>query len=108
MNFGGSLRAPSTAFQYDFNILPVGQQLWLNELESYQKFPPSCWRRLVCRRTLRLDSQFPLPPLNGLHVSCVYQAATCNLSRSPSVHDISKSESGEDFDVHLVQARISG
>ena len=30
------------------------------------------------------------------------------ISRSPSVHDISKSESGEDFDVHLVQARISG
>ena len=55
-----------------------------------------------------LDSQFPLPLLNGLHFSCVYQAATCNLSRSPSVHDISKSESGEDFDVHLVQARISG
>jgi hypothetical protein len=40
MNFGGSLGAPSTAFQYDFNIIPVGQQLWLNELESYQKFPP--------------------------------------------------------------------
>jgi len=40
MNFGGSLGAPSTAFQYDFNIIPVGQQLWLKELESYQKFPP--------------------------------------------------------------------
>jgi arylsulfatase A-like enzyme len=40
MNFGGSLGAPSTAFQYDFNIIPVGPQLWLNELESYQKFPP--------------------------------------------------------------------
>jgi arylsulfatase len=40
MNFGGSLGAPSTAFQYDFNIIPVGQQLWLKELESYKTFPP--------------------------------------------------------------------
>jgi arylsulfatase len=29
-----------TAYGYDWNILPLGQQLWLKELESYQKFPP--------------------------------------------------------------------
>ena len=29
-----------TAYVYDWNILPLGQQLWLQELESYQKFPP--------------------------------------------------------------------
>ena len=29
-----------TAFQYDWNMLPIGQQLWLKELESYEKFPP--------------------------------------------------------------------
>jgi arylsulfatase A-like enzyme len=40
MNFGGALTAPSTAYQYDFGILPLGQQLWLEELESYVKFPP--------------------------------------------------------------------
>jgi arylsulfatase len=40
MNFGGSLGAPSTAFQYDFNILPVGQQLWLRHLETFKTFPP--------------------------------------------------------------------
>ena len=28
-----------TAFQYDFNILPLGQQLWLGHLESYAKYP---------------------------------------------------------------------
>jgi hypothetical protein len=39
--FGGSLAAPSTAFMYDgLGIMPVGQQLWLIELESYIKFPP--------------------------------------------------------------------
>jgi arylsulfatase len=37
---GGALAAPSTAYLYDWNILPVGQQLWLKELESYNTFPP--------------------------------------------------------------------
>jgi hypothetical protein len=40
MNFGGSLGAPSTAFQYDFNILPTGQQLWLKHLLTFKAFPP--------------------------------------------------------------------
>ena len=40
MGFGGALAAPSTAYLYDWNLLPIGQQLWLTELESYQKFPP--------------------------------------------------------------------
>jgi len=39
--FGGSLAAPSTAYMYDgLGIVPLGQQLWLKELESYQKYPP--------------------------------------------------------------------
>jgi arylsulfatase A-like enzyme len=39
--FGGSLAAPSTAFMYDgLGIMPLGQQLWLKELESYAKYPP--------------------------------------------------------------------
>ena len=29
-----------TAFQYDWNMLPIGQQLWLEHLMSYEKFPP--------------------------------------------------------------------
>ena len=29
-----------TAFQYDWNMLPIGQQLWLKHLLSYEKFPP--------------------------------------------------------------------
>jgi hypothetical protein len=37
---GGALAAPSTAYLYDWNILPIGQALWLKELESYEKFPP--------------------------------------------------------------------
>ncbi len=40
MNFGGSLAAPSTAYLYNWNMLPIGQQLWLKELESYKQFPP--------------------------------------------------------------------
>jgi arylsulfatase A-like enzyme len=40
MGFGGALGAPSTAYIYNWNILPIGQQLWEKELESYETFPP--------------------------------------------------------------------
>jgi arylsulfatase len=36
----GALAAPMTAYIYDWNILPIGQLLWLKELESYKVFPP--------------------------------------------------------------------
>jgi len=39
MGYGGALAAPSTAFIYDWNLLPVGQLLWLKELETYREFP---------------------------------------------------------------------
>jgi len=38
--FGGALGGPVSAFLYDWNMLPIGQQLWLKELESYKEFPP--------------------------------------------------------------------
>ncbi len=37
---GGALGAPSTAYLYDWNMLPIGQQLWTKELMSYRTFPP--------------------------------------------------------------------
>ena len=37
---GGAIASPSTAYVYDWNILPLGQQLWLRELETYINFPP--------------------------------------------------------------------
>ena len=37
---GGALASPSTAYVYDWNMLPIGQALWLKELESYIPFPP--------------------------------------------------------------------
>jgi arylsulfatase A-like enzyme len=37
---GGALAGPVTAYIYDWNILPLGQQLWLRELESFVEFPP--------------------------------------------------------------------
>jgi arylsulfatase len=40
MSLGGALGAPQTAFQYDWNMLPIGQQLWLGHLLTYEKFPP--------------------------------------------------------------------
>jgi arylsulfatase len=36
----GALAGPMTAYVYDWNILPIGQALWLKELETYVDFPP--------------------------------------------------------------------
>ena len=44
---GGALAGPVTSFLYDWNMLPIGQALWLKELESYKQFPslqsPESW-----------------------------------------------------------------
>src|SRR6476620_10671739 len=40
LSIGGDLAAPSTAYLYDWNLLPIGQLLWLKELTSYVDFPP--------------------------------------------------------------------
>ncbi len=37
---GGALAGPVTAYVYDWNILPLGQALWLKELETYIDYPP--------------------------------------------------------------------
>jgi arylsulfatase len=37
---GGALAGPVTAYVYDWNMLPIGQALWLKELESYIEYPP--------------------------------------------------------------------
>ncbi|MBA5776014.1 sulfatase-like hydrolase/transferase [Stappia sp. F7233] len=37
---GGALAGPVTAYVYDWNMLPIGQALWLKHLESYVDFPP--------------------------------------------------------------------
>jgi arylsulfatase len=39
MGMTGALAAPSTAYIYDWNLLPIGQLLWLKELMSYKEFP---------------------------------------------------------------------
>ena len=39
MGTGGAIAAPVTAYQYDWNMLPIGQALWLKELQSYIDFP---------------------------------------------------------------------
>ena len=40
ISVGGALASPSTAYLYDWNLLPIGQLLWEKELMSYVKFPP--------------------------------------------------------------------
>ena len=40
MGVGGAIAAPVTAYQYDWNMLPIGQALWLKHLQTYVDFPP--------------------------------------------------------------------
>src|SRR5271157_5091394 len=40
MALGGSLASPSTAYLYDWNMLPIGQLLWEKELSTFKEFPP--------------------------------------------------------------------
>ncbi|MGB7555902.1 MAG: arylsulfatase [Candidatus Korobacteraceae bacterium] len=40
LGIGGALASPSTAYLYDWNMLPLGQLLWEKELMTYQAFPP--------------------------------------------------------------------
>ncbi|WP_244644407.1 arylsulfatase [Azorhizobium oxalatiphilum] len=37
---GGALAGPVTAYVYDWNLLPIGQALWLRELSTYIDYPP--------------------------------------------------------------------
>ena len=37
---GGALAGPMTAYVYDWNLLPIGQALWLRELQTYIDYPP--------------------------------------------------------------------
>jgi arylsulfatase len=39
-SMGGALGGPTTAFLYDWNMLPIGQQLWTQHLATFEKFPP--------------------------------------------------------------------
>jgi hypothetical protein len=40
MALTGALAGPTSAYLYDWNILPIGQLLWQKELMSYKEFPP--------------------------------------------------------------------
>ena len=39
MGLGGTIGSPSTAYLYDWNMLPIGQALWLKELGILQGVP---------------------------------------------------------------------
>ena len=40
MELGGAYNSTATAYIYDWNLLPIGQKLALNHLETYVKYPP--------------------------------------------------------------------
>lgn len=40
LSYAGALAGPTTAYIYDWNLLPIGQLLWEKELMSYKQFPP--------------------------------------------------------------------
>jgi hypothetical protein len=40
MSMGGAYNSTVTAYIYDWNVLPIGQKLALDHLETYVAFPP--------------------------------------------------------------------
>jgi arylsulfatase len=40
LGFGGALASPSSAYLYDWNMLPIGQQLWEQHLMTFKTYPP--------------------------------------------------------------------
>ena len=44
---GGALAGPVTAYVYDWNMLPIGQALWLKELETYNPVPAAAEPRVL-------------------------------------------------------------
>ena len=40
VGIGGAIAGPVPPIVYDWNMLPIGQQLWLRELQTYIHFPP--------------------------------------------------------------------
>ena len=39
-SLGGQMGSPSTAYLYDWNLLPIGGQLWFKQLMTFKEFPP--------------------------------------------------------------------
>jgi arylsulfatase len=60
MSLGGALGGPVTAFQYDWNMLPIGQQLWEKHLMSYKTYPP-----LQAPETYNLDGILKMVQASG-------------------------------------------
>ena len=40
LGMGGAIAAPMTAYQYDWNMLPIGQLIALQHLETFEEYPP--------------------------------------------------------------------
>jgi len=62
--YGGVLASPSTAYLYDWNLLPIGQLMWMKELESYAEFPPlqeaaSYNLSNILQKVKEMDAQHP-------------------------------------------------
>ena len=58
MSLGGAIGGPVTAYIYDWNMLPIGQQLWFKELESLQGIPAAAGSRdLQPQRNPRSDEE---------------------------------------------------
>jgi arylsulfatase A-like enzyme len=60
----GALGGPVSAYMYDWNMLPIGQQLWEKELLSYKEFPP-----LQAPETYNLDGILKAVQQSSTHPS---------------------------------------
>jgi hypothetical protein len=104
LGMAGSLGSASTAYIYDWNLAPVGQLLWLKELETYRSFPPmqdpSSYKprsdhngdeeREDCQSRWRVvvNEEEGACTNCTLHLSCTRNRATSNYLRAPEASQL--------------------
>ena len=86
-SLGGSLGAPSTAYLYDWNMLPIGQMMWEKELMSYKTYPP-----LQAPETYNLSGildamtkRDPTPAIDAMRRTDVTAGGPQGAARSPFI-----------------------
>ena len=62
-SLGGAIAAPSTAYLYDWQMLPIGQLLWMKELETYRTVPAAADPGVLQPRRDRENDLGPRQPL---------------------------------------------
>ena len=109
----GALAAPMTAFIYDWNLLPLGQQLWLEWFETLKEFPPM--QAPESYNLTQIMDQFKSPSVRFWHKTevrhpCIKRALNDAKRTSVSAALMSQIDAKQTFPpwrfLHLIQVNV--